>query len=981
MDPKRPPPTENPDSTVVLGADGEDEDLVSTGKRRVSAPEEEQPNDGATAFVRLDAVGPPGRDEEPPAEEANDGATAFVRVDKLGGGGGKSAAPLPDATALDQPSVEDPHDGATAMVRLPSKPKPASVEVEPPRRKQGAEPEAYNPVAADDYGGHLSAGPPAWKLWLRRAIVLSVAFFLLGTGALVAGYVWISREIPAFESIRDYRPFVSTKVVTQDGTAVGQFFREKRTLVRIDQIPHEVVQALVAAEDKDFYKHSGINVVALARATIVNLLSGRKRFGASTITQQAVKNMVLKSGDKKLKRKLKEILLAWRLEKNLSKDDILYLYLNDLDFGKGHYGVEEASLYYFGKHVGDLDLGEAALMAGLPQNPSRLNPRKHPENAKRRQRYVLDRMLANKVISKDDHDREAEKPLALAPTPPPPVGGWYLDEVRRQLIAQFGEGPVETAGWTVEVAMDPRLQAFAEAAVADGLRAVDKRQGWRGAIFKIDAAQINDYQNALGRRLGQMVAPEGSLLVADLDAMPEKEQASVESIARNARLREVTFNGVYAGVVTAVTAAFARVLLAPGVEGVVPFSTMAWARPFKPESHTPLPTTARDVVSVGDVVQVRVRTLQLTRASATAMKARAIDFSLEQAPEVQAGFAAIDLKTRGVLALVGGSDLSKSQFNRATQAKRQPGSSFKPFLYAAALESAKYTPRTKVDDSPEVITDPWSGKTWKPQNFEKDEFAGPITLRKALAESKNTVAVKLLLELGLDKVRAQAVSAGLTSTIPQSYTAALGTGEVGVLEEINAYATIASLGRRADPVLIRKVVASDGGNTIFKADAQPEQGMRPDTAYLTADLMRSVIDDPDGTAHSLSALGRPAAGKTGTASEHRDGWFIGFTPSIAAGAWVGFDDHKMMGSLETGGHCAGPIWLQWMRAANAGQPIEDFPPAPPGVVKVRVNRNTGALAGPDDPFGVVEVFLAGTEPTAEQAAPEQGQNQFYQEQQ
>ena len=339
----------------------------------------------------------------------------------------------------------------------------------------------------------------------------------------------------------------------------------------------------------------------------------------------------------------------------------------------------------------------------------------------------------------------------------------------------------------------------------------------------------------------------------------------------------------------------------------------------------------------------------------------------------------MDLRSRQVLALVGGYDDALSSFNRATQARRQPGSGFKPFLYAAALESGKYTPVTKVDDSPEVIVDPWTGKPWKPQNFEKDEFAGPLTLRKALAESKNTVAVKLLLSVGLDKVRSEAMAAGLSSEIPQSYTAALGTGEVGVLELINAYATIASQGRRVPPIVVRRIVSRDGA-TLQAAQAEAQQSMRADVAYLTADLMRSVIEDPEGTAHSLTTLGRPIAGKTGTANEHRDGWFIGFTPSIIAGAWVGFDDHRMMGSYETGGHCAGPIWLSWMRAATSGTEVEEWPQPAPGVSCLKINRSSGALAGENDPFAVRECFLAGTEPTQQQLdAPPPTPDDFYQE--
>ena len=356
-----------------------------------------------------------------------------------------------------------------------------------------------------------------------------------------------------------------------------------------------------------------------------------------------------------------------------------------------------------------------------------------------------------------------------------------------------------------------------------------------------------------------------------------------------------------------------------------------------------------------------------------------VELALEQTPKVQGAFIGMDLRSRGVVALVGGYDIALSSYNRATQARRQPGSSFKPIVYSSALDSGKYTPITKMDDSPEVITDPWTGKAWKPQNFEKDEFAGPISLRKALAESKNTVAVKLLIDVGLDKVRTMARAAGLLSEIPQSYTAALGTGEVGVLEEVNAYATIASEGRRADPVLIRKVLSRDG-NVLLAAPGNFEQTMKPETAYLTADLMRSVVDDPAGTAHSLAGLGRPVAGKTGTASEHRDGWFVGFTPSIIAGAWVGFDTHEMMGSLETGGHCAGPIWLTWMRAATLNTPKEEWPQPPPGVTVVQVNRNTGLLAKEGDPYAVREVFMAGSEPTqaSDDQSQEPGQEDWYQ---
>src|SRR2546421_4331556 len=399
----------------------------------------------------------------------------------------------------------DPDDlpGSTALVQAPEPEAEPEPEPDPPPPPSEPEVEPYRPVPADDYQGHVPAGPPRWKIVLRRAAWTAGALAVAGILAVLAGYIYISRETPTFDSVRDYHPFVASKVVAADGTLVGQFYRERRTVVKMDQIPRVLVQAVISAEDKDFYKHPGFNFFALARAAVIDALSGRKRLGASTITQQVVKNFFL-SPEKRWKRKLKEILLASRLEHNLSKDDILFLYLNHINFGKAHYGVEEASLYYFNKHVQDVDLGEAAVLAGLPQNPSRINPRRHAERAKKRQIYVLDRMLANRFISREEHDREVEKPIVLPPPPAEPPGQWYLEEVRRQLIAQFGEAPVETSGMTVEVAMDPRLQSAAENAVQEGLRAVDKRQGWRGPEAKLDADRMDAYRTALGRRLASV---------------------------------------------------------------------------------------------------------------------------------------------------------------------------------------------------------------------------------------------------------------------------------------------------------------------------------------------------------------------------------------------------------------------------------------------------------------------------------------------
>src|SRR5713101_2243814 len=524
--PKRPAsPPDSATSTLVTGPASEEEPRGDSPDT-VEVTPDDPGSDGATAFLRAPpprrpAAPPPAAEQSPgstvamraqPAPAADDvpGGTAFVRLDGPGGQQRprKEQAPLaprkglqvslpdqePEPPEPEPVPSEDDSPGATAFLRARPTPKPP-----PPAEPSEPEVEPYRPVPADDYEGHVPAGPPRWKIWLRRAAWIcgaGAALLLLG---LVAGYLYLAREIPTFDSVKDYHPMVSTKVVAQDGTVVGQFYRERRTVVSMDKIPRVLVQAVVSAEDKDFYKHPGFNPFSLVRAAIVDALSGQKRLGASTITQQVVKNFFLGS-EKRWRRKLKEILLSMRLEKNLSKDDILFLYLNQINFGRARYGVEEASLYYFNKHVWDIDLGEAAILAGLPQNPARINPRRHPDRAKRRQIYVLDRMLANRYISRADHDAEVEKAISLPALPPDPPGGWYLEEVRRQLIAQYGDTAVETSGMTVEVAMDPRVQAAAEQAVQEGLRAVDKRQGWRGAPIRLDASRLDDFRAALARR-------------------------------------------------------------------------------------------------------------------------------------------------------------------------------------------------------------------------------------------------------------------------------------------------------------------------------------------------------------------------------------------------------------------------------------------------------------------------------------------------
>jgi penicillin-binding protein 1A len=834
---------------------------------------------------------------------------------------------------------------------------------------------------------------------LRGAGYGALGLVLLG---LVVLFAW-TRELPAFDTLKDYEPLVSTRVFGADGAEAFQFARERRTVVPLEEIPEALRRAVLAAEDARFYEHEGVNYLAIARCAVKGVLRGGVACGGSTITQQVVKTFLLAS-DGRLKRKVKELVLAPRLEENLSKDEILFLYLNQIYLGHLRYGVEEASRFYFGKGVKDLTLGESATLAGIVQSPMRLSPVNHPQRAKDRQKYVLRRMSEEGFITKKQAETEAARPIVTHPPEPNPPGIWYADAVRRLLDERYGAEAVETDGLQVEIAMDPRLQRYAEAALEAGLRAVDRRQGWRGPIVHLAPEQVAAGMPLWRERIARPGRPSevwvwdlGSVNPEDIEPGEEREK----DVARMARARLLEAGEVYAGLVTEVEEKSATVDLG-NAKGTLALADVAWARKWNPTSATATPRKMGAVVAVGDVVKVRVMPGKLAPERA-AREGKPLALSLEQTPKVQGALVAIDPVTRGVRALVGGYDFATSQFNRATQARRQPGSAMKPFVWGAAIESRRFTPATVVYDTPDLYRDPWTGKEWKPRNFEKDAFDGPMLLSAALASSKNTVSVKLVDALGVDAVRDFAARAGIASELPRNLTLALGTGEVYPLELVNAYTTLAARGFRADPQLLVRVrdrhgnvleeyppvlppwalpgepaaVApaaafldgTEGADNVEPAAAEapapaftiPEAGTREDVAYVLTSMMRGVVES--GTGAGAKALGRPTAAKTGTAQEHRDAWFVGFTPELVAGVWIGFDDHAPMGPRETGGGAALPPWLSFMQAALGNRPPVDFPPAP-GVELARVDPATGLLANgrEDAPY---LAFLAGTAPVEE----------------
>jgi len=847
----------------------------------------------------------------------------------------------------------------------------------------------------------------------------------LALTALALAFSW-TRELPAFDGLQDYRPLIATRVHGADGSEVFAFARERRTVVPFAEIPDVMKKAVLAAEDAKFYEHQGLDWWAIARCAVKGVVRGRVSCGGSTITQQVVKTFLLPT-EGRVKRKVKELWLAPRLEEKLSKDEILFLYLNQIYFGHRRYGVEEAARFYFGKSVRDVTVGEAAVLAGLVQSPMRLSPAKHPEAAKERQRYVLRRMVESGLLPPALAEVEASRPIAVVTRPDEPAGAWYADAVRRHLDERYGAERVETDGLEVDVAMDPAMQRAAEEALAAQLRAVDRRQGWRGPLHRLDEPQLAQAMPLWRERLRAVPPRGGEVLVWDLarvsgdDIEPGTERDT--DIRRMARVRRLEPELVTAGLVADVKDRLATVDLG-GAQGSLALADAAWARKFNPTSATAAPRRLGDVVQPGDVVLVRVLAGKVPPQD-LARAGKPVPVALEQVPRVQGALVAIDPRSRGVRALVGGYDFAQSQFNRALQARRQPGSAFKPFVWGAAVESRRFTPATLVYDTPDVYRDPWTGKDWKPQNFEREEYDGPMLLAEALAQSKNTVSAKLVDALGVDAVMAFARRAGVESELPRSHSLALGTGEVTPLELTNAYATFAARGQAARPVMVLRVRdrngevleehfpevpapepvaapeaiatpaptastapwANDAPSPAPDAPAAappppvPSSGMRPEVAYVLTSMMRGVIDH--GTGAGAKALGRPAAAKTGTAQEHRDAWFVGFTPDLVAGVWVGFDTHDPMGPKETGGGAALPAWVAFMRQALGSRTPADFA-APPLVEFARIDAGTGLLAtggGPSELSPFV-AFLAGTAPSrsaSDRPAPGSAPQTFFQD--
>jgi penicillin-binding protein 1A len=782
------------------------------------------------------------------------------------------------------------------------------------------------------------------KLLLRFLgflFAVGTIFFVVGVAA-VAGLLWhYSKDLPDYSQLQDYEPPVMTRVHAADGSLLAEYAKERRLYLPIQAIPKLVINAFVAAEDKNFYQHPGVDIYGIARAGMLyveNYGSGRRPQGASTITQQVAKNFLL-TNEVSFQRKIKEALLALRIERTYSKQKILELYLNEIYLGFGAYGVAAASLLYFDKSVHELSIAESAYLAALPKGPNNYNPFRRHDEAVGRRNYVIDRMAEDGYITAAQAEKAKKDPLEVTVRPTGAhifAAEYFAEEVRRYLYEKYGEKKLYEGGLSVRTTLDPKLQVVARKTMINGLVNFDEGQGYRGAITTIDTggdwgiklAEIKPLYDVDPWRMAVVLQVDDQS--ARIGLQPPRDPAG--AVVKDREVRLITLDGV------------------------------KWAKPAGGPAK-PIQKVVQ-VLSPGDVIYVSPMEQQE-------------QYRLRQIPEISGAMVVMDPHTGRVMAMVGGFSFDQSQFNRATQALRQPGSSFKPIVYAAALDNG-YTPSTIVMDAPIEIDMGAGGGIWKPENY-GGKFFGPSTLRFGLEQSRNVMTVRLAQDLGMPLIAEYAKRFGVYDDLPPYLSYALGAGETTVLRMVTAYSMFDNGGRRVIPTLIDRI-QDRYGHTIYKHDQREcvgcdaakwdnqveptlldrrEQVIDAMTAYQITSLMEGVVQR--GTATVVREVGKPIAGKTGTTNDEKDVWFIGFSPDIVCGVYMGFDKPRHIARLATGGHLAAPIVKDFLKVALVDKPPIPFN-VPPGIKLIRVDAKTGMRAGPGDTKVILEAFKPGTAP-------------------
>lgn len=734
---------------------------------------------------------------------------------------------------------------------------------------------------------------------LKAIIFISIVII----GMLTGGYIAIATGVPSVSELKQYRSLPGSKVYADDDTLIGEFKIEKGVYVPLNQMPAHLKNAVMAVEDSRFMKHKGIDYIGIGRALVTDILHASIKEGGSTITQQLAKVLFL-SPEKTIKRKIREAQLALKLEKELTKHEILELYLNKIYFGHGAHGVEMASRIYFGKSVRDINLSEAALIAGLIKAPNTYSPYNNLVRAKERQETVLMRMKDEGYITDKQQASAAKHQITLSSLRSQTDSyGYFLEYVRQHVEQKYGTELVYKGGLKIYTTLDQRAQALAQKALQDGLRDVDKRRGWRGPAGK-------------------------------KENLPDDKTPKVAFSASS--------GDISSGIVLSVKQKEAFVL-ARGLKAKLNIKDAIWASNMLDKKSGRITAKKNfhltDILNPGDIIWVKFLS---TGKEATV--------SLEQEPEVEGAIVSIEPETGFVRAVTGGFSFTRSEYNRAILSKRQPGSSFKPLIFAAALENG-FTPASVINDEP-VSYRGLNGESWNPENYDK-KFMGPTRLREALAYSRNIITVKLIEATGIDKVLNLSKEIGITTDLPRDFTIALGSTAVTPLEMTTAYAAFANGGMKVKPVWIKYITDSQE-NVLEDNEPETVSALSPQSAFLLTSMLQDVIKYGTGT---RANIGRPAAGKTGTSNDFKDAWFIGYTPELITCVWVGYDDmRRTLGHGETGGRAAAPIWARYMSSALSDTPASDFI-MPEGVEQVMIGRVGGLFSAP-----IYEFFKTGTAP-------------------
>jgi penicillin-binding protein 1A len=769
----------------------------------------------------------------------------------------------------------------------------------------------------------------------------TIMFVVAVAGA--AGLLWhYSQSLPDYSQLQDYEPAVMTRVHAADGSLLAEYARERRLYIPVQAVPPLVINAFVAAEDKNFYEHGGVDFSGIVRAALIYVQqygSGRRPQGASTITQQVAKNFLL-TNEVSFERKIKEALLAMKIERAFSKEKILELYLNEIYLGMGAYGVAAASLLYFDKSVHELSIAEAAYLAALPKAPNNYHPFRQRERALERRNYVIDRMAEDRYITAQEAEKAKQESLKVTQRPSGAhvfAAEYFAEEVRRYIYDNYTEKKLYEGGLSVRTTLDPKMQVLARKVLVDGFVNFDEQQGYRGASSKLDPA--GDW----GAKLAEIkaisdIAPWRLAVVLETDDasarvgfQPPREPGGMVSKRRET--------------------------------GTIALEGVKWAKPVSGPLKGKTPTKVSQVLEAGDVVYLEP------------LAGKDGQFRLRQVPEVSGALLAMDPQTGRVLAMVGGFSYEQSQFNRATQALRQPGSSFKPLVYAAALDNG-YTPSTIILDAP-IEIDTGTG-IWAPENYTR-KYYGPSTLRFGIEQSRNVMTVRLAQDIGMPLVGEYAKRFGVYESLPPYLSFALGAGETTLLRMVGAYAMLDNGGRKIQPTLIDRI-QDRYGHTIYRHDSRECRGcdagkwanqneptlldrrervLDPMTAYQITSIMEGVVQR--GTATVVKEVGKPIAGKTGTTNDEKDAWFIGFSPDLVVGVYLGYDKPRHLARGATGGVLAAPIVRDFMKVALADKPAVPFR-VPPGIKLIRIDPKTGMRAGPDDQRVILEAFKPGTAP-------------------